>query len=168
MAFCATGDEKYRYFQHKGVYYGTGTKVTLSDAFISRYTYRGRCLWKYAWFGNRITVNGKNMYFFSRDKSDWYFLRQNNISREYVDQTCPYFLVDEDLLDIAIEQVTYPIMVDLPPEEKKKDWEVDKVMWGWVTYIAALIFSLIFKEFYLIWFWATIIFYFYRKEKLTQ
>lgn len=168
MAMCITGDERYKYFPYGDKYYYNGTKVVLSNHFINNYTYKGQKIWKYAWFGHRFVVDGRNLYFFSRDNTDWYFLIQNNISQEYINQTCPYFVIEEELLDSAIECFVKPIEITPEPIVEKKDWQSDKVMRGWFTYALALIGSLIFKEFYVIWVIATIVFFSYRKEQLRQ
>lgn len=168
MAACVTNNEEYRYFLHKGVYYGNGTKVIFTDNFVQNYTYNGKKIWKYAWFSHRIVVNGRSMYFFNRDKTDWSFLRQNNISQQEPQTCCPFFVIDATLIDLAIEKITYPIIVAASPKEKKSDWDDAQVIKMWFVYIGVLVASLVFKEFYLVWIIASILFFYWRKEKLNR
>lgn len=167
MSFCATNDDRYLHFIYNGVAYGNGTKVSLKNSFINNYTYNGKKIWKYAWFGNRVVVNGQNMYFFSKDKTDWNFLHRNNIDLRIPQQCCPFFLIREDLIDYAIEEITHPVIVSVSHRVQEKDYANESVMWMWFIYVFVMIISLVFKEFYLIWIVASIIFFSWRKEKLN-
>ena len=164
MSSCATRDERYKYFPYNNKYYYHKTKVILRDDFVNRYTYKGKNIWKYAWFSNRFVVNGKNMYLFYKEYVDWYILKQNNANQDY-NQTCPYFVLEEEMLGVAIEGFTKPIVIEPKMLIGNKYLNTDTKIKGWATYIFTLFASLIFKEFYLIWIVATVIFYYYIKEK---
>lgn len=88
----------------------------------------------------------------------------------------PYFVIEAFVLPNIIEEITKPIKLSQEETkaifaalaaEPKKDWEVKGIVAAWLIYIAVLIGSLIFKEFYFIWIVATYIFLKYRKEMLN-
>jgi hypothetical protein len=156
------------YFIYRNISYCKGTEISLTNSFIQKNSYEGNAIWKYARFCKRIVKDGKNMYFFARCPVDWYWMRENNLSRKTFEQTCPYFLIDDARMSNAIESIIKPIEIAVLPLPQYKDYEVAGVMVGWVIYLLVLFFSLIFKEFYLIWIVASIIFFSVRKGMLNK
>jgi hypothetical protein len=78
-------------------------------------------------------------------------------------------IVSERDLPNVIESITKPLEVTdavIVPYEPKKDWEVDGMGTIWCVYLLALFGSLLFKQWYLGWMFATIIFIAKRKEML--
>ena len=150
-----THDENYQYFFYNGTPYRTGTMVKFKDDFTAHYTFEGEHIWKYARFCMRMLKNGR---------SEYLFLPHRNPENKYSSM----FRIPEDKLEYAIEEIIKPIPIELVPKTKKKDTESAEVMIGWLIYPVVLFFSLIFKEWYVAWFWATLLFFIWRNKKLWE
>lgn len=142
-------------FYYKGKYYCNRTEIALKDEFIKHSTFNEKKLWKYARFSHKIVDNGKVTYFFCRCKDNFTDIYNTNVTMKDLDNYAPYFTIEAFRLDHLIEEIIRPIeftqteMLDfhLP----KKDSEVEGMTGLWVVYIAIMIGSLIFREFYIVW-----------------
>lgn len=160
---CMTTNNKYKFFSYKGKYYWYGTRVMLSDKYIEFYEKEtGKKLWKYAVFGNRVVSHEIHEYFFTR------YCENVRAQRSYQ----PYFTINELDLELAIQEIVYPIEVsrELIDEmiRPRNDFEKPEILIGWIIYIIVLIASLIFYQFYVIWIAASIIFFKWRREQLLK
>jgi hypothetical protein len=81
---------------------------------------------------------------------------------------CGYFLVLEDELELLIDEIIEPIEVDVIPIVIKKDYEVPAVIIGWILLPIILFVCLIFKQWYIGWFWTIVVFIFWRSNKLRE
>ena len=158
MHFTSDINLKYFYYQNKS--YTTGTILELKQEYIDRHfaTYHER-IWKYALFCYKVKNNRGEQYFFMPHKGN----------AEHV----PYgvegsFTINVNALDGAIEQILKPVEIKLVPKIKKKDCESSEVMVGWTIYILALLFSFLFREWYIIWFHGSVIFFIWRNKKLWE
>ena len=162
----STGGDPRSFFYYKGDYYINGTEITLKDEYINTHSWNGKKLLKNARYDHQTTYNGQISYFFSAgSRFDWYSTEK--IGNDYA----PYFVVSAMELENAIEEVTHPIK--LPREQTeailnniatpKSELEDPKVIVSWLIYIAVLVGSLIFKQFYIIWIIATVLFFKYKK-----
>lgn len=162
MKMCYENSDQY--FRYRNVAYFTGTHVSFSDNFMTTYRYEGKPIWKYARFYKRIN----NTYVFTRLTTDFWWLKEHNMNWDDYKKTCPFFILDKSLLDNAIEVIDDPIEVTIQALPQYKDWEVTEVMVGWVIYILVLFFSLVFKDFYIIWIAASFLFFTFRKGMLNR
>ena len=92
----------------------------------------------------------------------------------------PYFVVTAWELKSMIQEFTKPIKLSDVQKEAmnqaimdmiehpKKDWDYPELIIGWIVYIAAMVGSLIFNEFYIPWIISTCVFYVYRKGVLNK
>ena len=159
-------------FYYKGKYYCNRTEIALKDEFIKHSTFNEKKLWKYARFSHKIVDNGKVKYFFCRCKDTFADLYNTNVTMKDINDYAPYFTVEAFRLDSLIEEIIRPIeftnieMLDfhLP----KKDYEVKEMIALWIIYIAIMIGSLIFNEFYIIWIIITYLFFKLRNEILNN
>lgn len=159
MHFTSDINLKYFYYQNKS--YTTGTVIKLKQEYIDKhFCLYNEKLWKYATFCYKVKYNnGKQRYFFLPNGGT-----ELHIPRGF----CGSFTMDVNDLEGAIEEIYKPIAIELFPKVKKKDSESDEVMLGWVIYIAALLLSFAFREWYIIWFHGSIIFFIWRNKKLWE
>lgn len=170
------------FMYYKEDYYINGTKITLKDDYIESRKFNGDKLWKYARFDHQTTCKNQTAYFFCRDKYQIYELYDMGYSKEEISACrqdyAPYFVLTASELEGAIEEITYPIklskeettvinnaiidMIDKP----KRDWDDPSLLILWIIYIAVMVGSLIFNQFYIIWAIASIAFYYTRKGML--
>ena len=69
-------------------------------------------------------------------------------------------------LECIIEPATLPPKVI--PSKKYSDFEVPEVVKGWIIYIIAMFFSIVFRNFFIAWILISIVFFGWRKEKLQK
>lgn len=168
---------------YKGDYYIGGTKLTLKDEYIQSHKYNNKKLWKYAKFGYKLTYNNRPAYFFWRTKHSLAELHSMGYHggeslRACMRDYAPGFVVYSYELENAIEEITDPIKLSKEEntainkaimdmiEHPKRDWDDPTLLALWIIYIAVMIGSLIFNEFYIIWIIASIAFYYIREGML--
>lgn len=154
-----TSDENFQYFCYNNHAYKTGTIVELDKKYIDKYYFDEKLMWKYAQFSHRIASNRTSKYFFWAHKAP-----PNDGSFKYI---C-FFTIDEQDLEDAIKEIVNPIHIKLVQKVKKKDSESQEVMIGWIIYIFALMFSFIFKQWYIVWLCGSVYFFLWRKKKLWE
>ena len=154
-----TSDINFKYFYYKGQSYTTGTKVRFTDSFVNAHANDEQKVWKYAVFSHRGTTYNPNLYVFWACDHEL-FTRTYNYLYSVV-------IKPEDI-DNVIAEITKPIPITLVPAVPKKDWEVKGMGILWLIYIAVLFFSLIFRDFYVIWICATYGFFKIRKGLLNE
>lgn len=163
-------------FYYKEDYYYNKTEIVLADTYIKSHKFNGKPLWKYAKFDHKIMSNGKVLYFFCRCKDDWLTLRDMGIDAKTMDEYATFFTIDAFELENAIQEILKPIKMEKEKVDKvkeamitpKHDWDYPTLMFWWVIYIIAMIASLIFRQFYIIWGVASYLFFKYRKEILDS
>lgn len=156
-------DINFAYFFYNKQSYTSGTVVKISKDYQDTHTFNEKPIWKYACFSHRFIKDYKEYYSFVFYDAVYFELSGSEYSKY-----CGIFTITSEDLENAIEGIIKPIPVELIPVIPKKDWEVDE-MWGlWLIYVAVLLFSLIFREFYLIWVAASFIFFNTRKELLNK
>lgn len=159
-------------FYYNGKYYCNRTEITLKDSYINHNTFYGKKLWKYACFDHKIVDNGKTTYFFCRCKDNFEDIYNTGITMAEIDNYAPYFTIEAYKIDSLIEEIIRPIEFtntellnfNLP----KKDYEVNEMIALWIIYIAIMIGSLIFNQFYIIWIVVTFLFFKLRNEILNN
>jgi hypothetical protein len=72
--------------------------------------------------------------------------------------------------DEMVECIVEPYVEKTQPEKQEyyKDSEVQGIGIGWIIYIAAMIFAIVFREFYIVWGFGTLYFFAWRKSKLQK
>lgn len=176
-----TNNDPRSFMYYKGDYYVNKTEVAFKDEFIKNKTYNGKKIWKYARFSNVTTLNNQTAYLFNRSKYSFCDLLSMGYDTPEERNTCkndyaPFFVLTTSEVDCAIENFTKPIklskeeteainnaIIDMI-ENPKTDWDYPEMRLLWVVYIAVLIGSLIFKEFYILWAVASYIFFTWRKD----
>ena len=156
-------------FCYKQQFYMHKTRVVLSPDYIGTHANNGKKINRYAWFSHKFWNNGECLYVFYLDRKS-----QNRDANKY----SPCVKINSNDIDIAISEIVYPIVKpddvnirfkglheDLTPI---KDWEVPELMIAWVVFIAFLLFTLMFKQFYLIWPIAGFVFDKIRGDMLNQ
>lgn len=170
----ANGDPR-SFMYYKGDYYINKTEIVLTDEYVNNHKFNGKRLWKYARFDHQITYGNQIAYFFCITNIDWLSLYKMGLEASAADDYAPYFVITALELDGAIQEVTRAIK--LPQEDTdaindtlmemiehpKSDWNYPKLRLFWIVYIGAMIGSLIFNEFYIIWIVITAIFFNFRK-----
>ena len=152
-----------KYFYYKGKSYTTNTVIKLTQQYRDTHTDRGLQIWKYARFYHKNLA--RNEYCFNCASGYYPNVKHEDINRS---SYCGYFNIKAEELEGAIEEIIQPVPIELVPIVPKKDWEVKSMGMLWLIYIAVLFFSLIFREFYIIWIVATYVFFKIRKETLNQ
>lgn len=152
----AMGYKCFDYFTYQGEDYLLNTMVRLTDKGKNqlRTEYRETQI-----VGHCMTDNGKHYYRYVRA---WVY--NNGTKRAVTDISCTS-------PDEMIEAIVVPARkIDNAnnKQEYYKDYEVGGVLAGWVLYIAIMIFLLIFKEFYIGWFFVSIYFFTWRKKVLKK
>ena len=147
----------YNFFVFNDVGYGYNTIVQLSEKYRKSHTYDGKKICKYAWFKGKNLKTGN--YNFDKAIHKW-----NDKDLEYA---WNFVILHEDMEE-AIENIVKPNVVELVKVEKLKDYECSNVMVGWAIYVAALFFSFIFREWYLIWLFCSVFFFLWRHNMLLK
>jgi hypothetical protein len=153
-----TNDVNYQYFFYEKIPYRTGTVVKLKKSYTDTHTYNGEHIWDYAYFSHRVDPYGYSKYLFMP------YCAPTNSGVHY----SGLFRIDEKDMNNAIEEIIKPVYIDLVKKEKKKDIESSEVISGWAVLVIVLLFSFIFKEWYIIWFWSFVIFFIWRSKKLWE
>ena len=158
-------------FYYKGDIYIRRTEIKLTDSFIAKKAAQGKKIWKYAWYTGDAYA-GEFAFNYSKMTTDE--LRKLGYSREermkMPNQYDPIFRIAGWEMDEAIEEIvrseklpkemTERIMENIAdPKTYKTNGE--GVLWA--IYIAVMIGSLIFNQFYLIWIAATLLFIWIKK-----
>ena len=172
--------EPVSYMYYNGDLYLNGTEMILKDEYINTHTYNGKKIWKYYAFDHKARSNNQNTYFLCRRRYSFCDLiamgirdqdKINSITRDYA----PYITIPCHELHDAIEGFTNPIKVERKKAEDmmgtvvenalhpKSDFEIPGMMALWAIYIVVMVASLIFRQFYLLWIIATILFAYLRK-----
>ena len=161
------------FMYYKGDIYINGTEITFSDDFIKNTLVDGKKIWKYARFDHQETnVYGELVYFFSPCKFDWLSLNKMGLNPNVMRDYSPYVRVNAFNIESAIEEITHGIKLERKQTEAvldaiatpKSDFEYPGLVILWIAYIAVLLGSLIFNQFYIIWAIATWLFLKWRKE----
>lgn len=171
----AQGNDPRSFFYYNGDYYINGTEIILTDRYVDQNQFNGKKLWKYARYDHQTVCNGKISYFFCITKCDWFSLNEMGIDAKVKNDYAPYFTIEANNLPYAIDQITKPIkleraetdMIMAAIVEQKHDWDNAGLMLLWLVYIIAMVSSLIFRQFYLIWIVITCVFYVIRKGMLS-
>lgn len=171
---CANYDPR-SFFYYKGDYYINGTEIVLSDYYINTHTWNGRKLWKYARYDHQTLNNGSVAYFFCINRSDWLSLREMGLDPHAADDYAPYFVIRALDLESAIQEFAKPIKLNRVQTEvikqaivtTRSDFDNATLIVLWLIYIFVMIGSLIFKQFYIVWIIASVIFFKCRREMLN-
>lgn len=179
MIFNTPGDFS-EIMYHKGDYYSNGTEVVLTDEYINTHMFDGKKIWKYARFNDKVIRHGQTAYFFYAIKNRCLDYYRMGMDYSEINDYAPYFVIYAFDIESAIQEFTKPIK--LSEEQKdawhqaiidsidhpKRDWDYPELLFGWIVYIAAMVGSLMFKDFYILWLVVTYIFYRYRKGIVNQ
>lgn len=160
-------------YYNNDIYYN-GTEIALTDVYAKNHIYNGKPLWKYAYFNCKCNPNGVPSYMFIANKLDWSSLFNMGLPDNTRDNYAPYFTIPASELYMAIEEVTKPMKLTREQTDAvleaiakpKSDFDNPELIVAWVVYILAMLGSLIFNEFYLIWPIITLIFSKVRKEMI--
>ena len=169
-----TGDPR-SFFYYKGDYYINGTEIILKDEYINTHRWNGKKLWKYARYDHQTVYNGIISYFFCASRFDWFSLGGMGLDVSIQNDYAPYFVVSALELENAIKEFTRPIKLKREETEAiiesiakpKSDFDNSALLILWMVYIAVMVGSLIFKQFYIIWAVASFLFFKYRKEMIS-
>ena len=171
-----TNGDPRSFFYYKGDYYINGTEVVLTDEYINSHTWNGLKLWKYAKYDHQVVNNGSVAYFFCINKADRLALYAMGLDVNTTKNYAPYFVVRAIDIDYAIQEFTKPIKLSRETTEAikeaivttKSDFDNGWLIVMWIVYIAVMLGSLIFKQFYIIWIIASVLFFKWRREMLNQ
>lgn len=170
-----TNGDPRSFFYYKGDYYINGTEIILTDEYVNSHTWNGRKIWKYARYDHQVVYGGCVAYFFCISNADWLALNKMGLGPNAADDYASFFVIQALDIERAIQEFTKPIKLRREQTEAikeaiatpKSDFDNAGLVLLWVIYIAVMIVSLIFKQFYLIWFAVSIIFFKLRKEMLS-
>lgn len=168
-----SGDPR-SFFYYKGDYYINRTEIALKDEYINKHKWNGKKLWKYAKYDHQVVCNGKNAYFFCVSRCDWLSFNNMGLDIREKNNYAPYFVIEALDLENAIEEITHPIKLERHETEAilehivepKNNSNNPTLTMLWICYIAVMIGSLMFRQFYIIWAVASFLFFKYRKEML--
>ena len=168
----STNGDPRSFFYYKNDFYINRTEIALKTEYINTHLWNGKKLWKYARYDHQVSYNGQISYFFCASKFDWPSLNSMGLERTARDDYAPYFLIPAVELENAIEEIIKPIKLERKETDAilenitkpKNDLEEPGLIVLWLIYIAVLVGSLIFKQFYIIWLIATMLFVKWRKE----
>jgi hypothetical protein len=175
-----TGGDPRSFMYYKGQYYINGTIIELSDTYIAQNRFNGKKLWKYARFDHKISNAGMISYFFCAVKMDALSMRDMGIDQNTINEYAPYFVVVAQDLNGAITKIIKAISLTQTEcntinqnllytiEHPKSDLEYPALILAWMAYIIVLMSSLIFRQFYIIWIIASLIFFKWRKDVRRQ
>lgn len=157
-------------FYYNGTLYLSGTKIALSDDWINTHQFNGKKPWKYVIFNSR-TIDGC---FFSAINIDFCSLLKLGMKFEDLKNYEHCFKISPYDLNNAIEEIIYSNAlskeqleaVQQKLVEPQHDWDNNGLVIAWIIYIAAMVGSLIFRQFYILWIIISIIFSQVRKDML--
>lgn len=150
-------EDYYKYFRFMNDTYTEGTIVKFKNNFCNTHTYKNKPIWPYARFSHKVI----------HDNILYYIFNICNLGPGW-NRYAGYCLLTEMQLEYAIEEIIESVPILIVDKEYYKDWEVEGMGWLWLIYIVVLFFSMIFKEFYLIWMVASYIFFTTRKKMLLK
>ena len=168
------------FFYYKGDIYIDGTEIALKDEYIKTHQWDGKKLWKYAKYDHQCNYQGRNSYWFCISGTDYFKCKAMGLGdlseREIYKNHAAYFVIPALELDRAIEGIPKPIKLERAETEAvkeaivqpKSEFDNSQVVLLWIVYIIAMIGSLIFKQFYLVWMIITFVFLKLRKEMLNK
>lgn len=181
MTSCTYTEKDPREFMYfNGEYYINGSEIVLSDEYLETHTFYGKPLWKYARFHHVVHYNNHVGYYFQACQNDWHAFYRMGIDVNTRFDYAPYFVITIAELPSAIKEFSKPIKLSREETEErnqaiealitnpKNDFDYPELIIGWIVYIVALLATLIFKDFYLLWAVITFIFYKYRKGIVEQ
>ena len=149
-----------QFFTYDGKIYTRDTEIKVSQLYIDSHSEKNKPIWPYARFLRKYTKDHVLYYEFTTCQLDLFGEWSKCIGT---------FAIKSSELNSAIEEIILPIEVEnveITTPEPKKDWEDNEMLWAWVIYIIVMAGGLIFKQFYIIWAIATIIFFNYRRKRL--
>lgn len=162
-------DYSNEFFYYKNKIYMHKTRVLLSPEYIATHLDNGCRISRHAWFDHGFINNNKSYYVFYLDRRS-----QTKNFNKYA----PFVKIESRDIESAISEIIYPVEKpdnisirfkglheDLTPI---RDWEVPELMVAWVIFIAFLMFTLVFKQFYLIWPIAGFVFDKIRRDMLNR
>lgn len=167
-----TGDPR-SFMYYKGDFYINGTEIIFSDEYIKNNNVNGKKIWPYARFDHKETnVNGVTMYYFARTKSSWLDLYEMGLEPKVSAEYTPFVRVEAYNVEKAIGEITHAIKLEREEteailqkiSEPKSEFDNPQVMLLWIIYIALMIGSLIFKQFYILWIIETYLFFKIKKD----
>lgn len=149
-----------QFFIYNGKIYTQHTIIKVSQSYIDAHANDKEPIWPYYRFMRKYILDNKVYYEFQICKAD--------VLGEWLNYATSFTTYPSELKSL-IEDIVVPVevenmQIDLP--KAKKDWEDSDTILAWIIYIAVMIGSLIFKQFYIIWLIATIIFFNYRRKRL--
>lgn len=165
------------FMYYKGDYYIDGTEIIFSEEFVQNNKVNGKKIWPYARFDHKETnVNGSIVYYFARTRTTWIDLHDMGLDQKALMEYSPCVRVEAYNVERAIGEVTHSIKLERKETEAiqeaiinpKSNQDNPVLLVLWVVYIAVMIGSLIFQQFYIIWAIASYLFFKYRKEILKQ
>ena len=151
------------FFVYKDKVYLRNSVVKLKQSYIS--THRdanGLLIWNYARFHHSVI----------KQDGVYHMFTITNYGHKYMPEYAGYFLIKKENVELAIETMVTTneykdaIIVDKPPP--KKDLEVEGMIPLWATYIIVLLFSFIFTQWYMIWIYASYVFFKTRAKMLRR
>lgn len=160
------------FMYYNGDYYVDGTEITLTDNYMKKHKFYGKKLWKYAKFHHQTIYNNQVSYFFCATRIDWLSLNGMGLDVRVANDYAPYFVVTAMELNEAIDDIIKPIklsqqetdVINEALTKPKSDFDNNGLIVLWLVYIAVMVGSLMFKQFYIIWAIASFLFFKYRKE----
>lgn len=163
------------FFYYRGDYYINKTEIILKDDYINKHQWLGRKLWKYAKYDHQVQYNGRTAYFFCATNFDRASFNSMGIDIKTKGDYAAYFLIEALDLESAIEKITRPIKLERNETEAileaivepKSASDNPALTMLWIVYLAVMVGSLIFRQFYIIWIVASFLFFKYRKEMLN-
>ena len=171
-----TNGDPRSFFYYKGDYYINGTEIILTDEYIKRQLRNGKKLWKYATYHHQVSRNNGIAYFFCRSRCDWLALHGMGVDPKVIDDCEAYFTIDALDIDSEIKEFIHQIKLKRDETDaikdaiirQQSDFDHPNVMLLWVVYISVMIGSLIFKQFYILWAVASILFFKWRRDMLDK
>lgn len=173
------------FMYYKEDYYINGTEIMLSDDYIKHHKFNGLKLWKYARFHKKIMNGSQVTYFFTRSKYSYYDMLNMGYQtpediRKCKEDYTGYFTLTPLELNYAIEEITQPIKLSQKEKEAinnaiiemidghNKDWDYPELRILWIIYVVAMVGSLIFNHFYILWGIISVAFFKLRKGILEK
>lgn len=175
MLFNSTqGNDPRSFFYYNGDYYINGTEIILTDKYIDQNKFNGKKLWKYARYDHQTICNGRVAYFFCRSSCDWLSFNEMGLDVKTKNDYAAYFVIEAINIGSAIEKIIKPIKLERVETEAvmnaivqpKSDFDNTGLVILWMVYIVAMVGSLIFNQFYILWAIITFAFCKLRKEML--
>lgn len=175
-----TSSDPRSFMYYQGEYYINGTEIILTDEYINAHSFNGKKIWKYARFDHQTSFNGFVAYFFCASRLNWLTFNEMGLDQKTRRDYAPYFIIESTKLENVVGEIVRPIqlikeenealqkgILDMV-EHPKTDKDYPGLIILWIVYIIAMIASLIFKQFYLLWIIETLVFFALRKDILKR